>query len=269
MKYSAVFTLIFLTLFSACSNRKEYDPEEYKRQQAEYEKKKREIELEKGLFFADNKQKLIDMVKKVDDLKNQTLELEDVNSDTTFFYNEGIINPINFGMRFESSFTIARPSAREENADLISSIIIEKDSDSEEAFDDPLKELRQCLKLNPDIDCINIKVKELTKIANLKYAFIYQKILMQRPTLSGNEYNSGIFFAQFICYDLVNEKPFYRFTASATSSETVEFRENSFSRDANTYIQRDFNKNIDKGITDAFKKHFNIVSDIQSVQIGF
>lgn len=245
--YFAILAIYFL---ASCTGRVKYNAEDFKKQQIEYEQKKAELKRTKGEFFKEHKETLMKLIEITNKLIDTTTVFKDLPSDTNFFLSGVFCKPINY---LYSSYS----AASQNRANQANVIFLDKmdNNISESSFTDPLKELRACYKDNTDLACINIKEDKLKTILDLKYAFLVNEILRVEPKVQAKGFEGGLYFAQLICYDLIEDKPVLSFVASATSSESIKVFSES-QQNVQFQLQQDFRKNIRTGIMDACKKHF-------------
>jgi hypothetical protein len=245
--YFAVLAIYFLV---SCTGRVKYNAEDFKKQQTEYEQKKARLNRTKGKFYKEHKEALLKLVKITNKLIDTATVFKDIPSDTNFFLADVLCRPINY--IYSNYLTTSHEQENQVNI-----IFLDKmdNNIAESSFTDPLKELRACYKNNSDLACINIKKNKLKSILGLKYAFLVNEILRVDPKAQAKGFESGLYFAQLICYDLIEDKPVLTFVASATSSESIQVFSES-QQNVQLQLQQDFRKNIQKGIMDACKKHF-------------
>lgn len=245
-----VIAVIFL---SSCSNRIEYKEEDYKRKQVEYEKKKAELNRLKGKLYEENKSSLMGLAEIIINISDTTKSFKDVPNDTSYFKKDVIIESINFkrGINYSSPKNSNTPKA---NAVFIHRTIYPL---SKEIFTDPLEELKVCYQSKNDFPCLNMESKELKEILDLKYAFILDDLIKAEPKkkLSSDEFESGFYIGNIICYDIQSKKPLLSFVVGAQNSEQISYMNIS---SVQSTLQRDFKTNIEKEIMQACRKHFYI-----------
>lgn len=248
MKTILIASLLSIILVS-CSSRKEYNDEDYKQQQVNYEKKKAELNRTKGEFFKANKTKLMVLVQLVDELKDTTKSFEGVLSDSTYYKNDVVMNPLNFRLR-NLQYTSNEGNVAEANAVFLHRLMT---TFSNEIFSDIFKELKTCYDSNNDLPCFKLKEDELKAILDLKYAFIVDEIIKVNPVIkSSKEFESGLYLSRIICYDIINKNPMLSFVVAAQNSDEIS----AINGLAEMKINQDFNENIKKEISKACKKHF-------------
>jgi hypothetical protein len=244
----AVLALAFVV---SCEGKKTFKDEDYKQQQAEYEKKKAELNKAKGEFYKANKQKLMDLVEIIKQLKDTTKSFGKISKDTSFFKDDVVMKAINFSTPSNRITKIPdKQNVAEAQVFFIHRL---KHEASSEYFSEPFKELETCYDSKNDFPCIQMKEEDLQSILNLKYAFIVDDMLRIEPKLkSSSEFDMGLYFGSITCYDITNKKVIYSFTVTAQNSESVS----SFEGGLESAIRMDFRQNIRAALENACLKHF-------------
>lgn len=270
MKHYALLLVLLVAL--SCSTRKEYNAEEFQQIQLDYEKEKiaysklkMEANLDKEKLFNENKPLLISLIQLVDQLRDTATSFENVHADTTFFMENVIMKPMNFGIA-------AGYRTRTEDTDQTSKTSIAKviflakglSKSSDSFFRGYLDELESCVMTQNDAQCLEIQSDKLQSILDLKYAFIVKELLRIQPEIKKKEFSGGIYMANVVCYDLDTRNPLFTFLATAESSDEISYG-GTFGKSADETVKRDFESNIQKGILRACKKHFEFVEDIHFI----
>jgi len=255
MKNILVMVLAFVVLVS-CDSKKNYKDEDYKQKQIEYEKKKAELTRSSGEFYKANKQKLMDIMALISELKDTTKKLGDISKDTSFYKSDVQMIPVNFGI--VSTYNAEKVNTANSPKAKVFFTCKDQNDSQREVFESPLKELETSFKSNNDAPALKMKEEDLQTILDFKYVFVVDDIIKIEPEVKGtNEFESGLYIGHILCYDLLNKKKLYSFVISAQSSNSVS----SMSGGLGYAVKRDFESNIMDAIKKGSEKHFYFISE--------
>jgi hypothetical protein len=246
-----LIVVLALAFVASCDGKKNFKDEDYKQQQTEYEKKKAELNKSNGQFYKENKQKLMDLVEILIQLKDTTKSFGKISKDTSFFKKDVVMKSLNFSI---SSFQNPGQAEKQPIAEAQAFFVHRLRHDATaEYFSDPLKELETCYESKNDLPCMKMKEEDLKAILNLKYAFVVDDIIKIEPKLKmSSEFDTGLYFGSITCYDITSKKAIYSFIVTAQNSEKVS----SFEGGLESAIKIDFKQNIRAALEKDCLKHF-------------
>lgn len=250
MKNVIYILAIALLLISCVDKSPKLNEDDYKIAQQEYETLKSQLSVDKEAFYNENKVALKKKINLFRTLKDSTTVFNDVNDAEDFFLDSISLRSINFKASRNSKGTNA--------------VFISKSDKDFMTF--PLKEdyerLYWCETNDTDGTCESINSAILKTFLEVKYVFVVNGYRLIEPTLSDKDnFESGLFIATILVYDIDKEAPLYQYSVSATNNEKVSYMQNSFMKtNLITLLKRDFENNISKSIWEGTQKHFTMAS---------
>ena len=255
-------TIITFLLFTSCVDRNpELDEDDYIEFQAKYESYIKNVSTDKAEYYAAHKVELQEKIELFKTLKDSTQVFEDANEADDFYFNDVILNAVNYSSSLYDMANNHNNRRNLNNSDKkvakVAFLPVNNNEYAISKYRESYDLLYNC-DFNDDEACGLIEKGILESFLNVEYAFIFQGFDLMQPTLEGSEsFSSGMFFGSIVFYDLKAKKALYKFSFSATNSEEISFQETKYSRsDPQIHLDRDYQTNISKAISTAIKKHF-------------
>ncbi|MEH0157212.1 hypothetical protein V6R21_24075 [Limibacter armeniacum] len=269
MKNISTFLLLLLVL-SACSNRKEYKAEDFKKQQQEYETLKAEVSQSKQLFYTEHKAKLTRLIQKLNYLEDENTDFGAVAIDSNYYKSDILLEPLNLGHKIS---IYGKNDKDDHLKDLPKAkavfIIRSKDEYISKLVFDPAKDLRSCYDSVLDMDCLSVKEEKLSELMEVQYAFVIDLMYLEKPSVTGSsQFNGGTFAGMVTFYDMEEEKALLRFVVTATSSDEIQTHSSFGNRSIGRVLESDFKHNIKEGILETCRKHFVFSNNLTVPKIG-
>lgn len=246
------FTLLICSfIFFSCINKNpKLNEEDFKNEQLAYENIKKKVNENKVQFFNEHRDSLMKKIRLFKKLKDTATVFKNVNSDTTFFFKNVRLNAINYNLGIKS---IEGKEAIFLNRTMTAPISKYK------SLSESYAQLYSCLDTD-DESCTYIEKPFLQQLLDIKYAFVIDGYTLIEPNIeSKKSFQSGLFVGSVLVYDLIHNKPLYRYAYSAQNSEQITYREQRsyFKEKPLDVIKDDFENNIIVSFRKATKKHFN------------
>ncbi len=242
-------TFCINSFFNCVNKAPSVNEEDYKKEQKEYEVLKEKLTIDKSEFFKENKEAIMKKTSLFKKLKDTATKFSEVNTDSTFFLKDVTLNAINYriGRSKEADKIVFLPK-RQEN--------ISRYYQFKEAYE----QLYSCEE-NANESCENMKVGVLKEFLDIKYAFVIDGYTIVEPSIDKKDsFMSGLYYGSVLVYDIINDKPLYRYAYTGTNSEQISYRDsgNSFMKqNPIDVIKNDFEKNVSSALRKETKKYFN------------
>lgn len=245
------FFIVFLSLFiltSCVEKNPQLDEVDYKKEQQEYELLKAKLEGGNKSFFIENKDEIFSKINLFKKLKDTATVFEDVNDTEDFYLNDVKLQSINYNIGNKEGLKV---------------VFIEKEKEGKPSFYHKLEEPYDALyfcETNDKDKCSNLDLDLIKEFLDIKYVFIINGYRLMEPKITGSKsFESGLFIADIVVFDIENNKPIYNYSVSATNNEEISVV--SLGKGAydlsDHYLTNDFNKNINQNMREETEKHFN------------
>ncbi len=245
------FFIVFLSLFiltSCVEKNPQLDEVDYKKEQQEYELLKAKLEGGNKSFFIENKDEIFSKINLFKKLKDTATVFEDVNDTKDFYLNDVKLQSINYNIGNKEGLKV---------------VFIEKEKEGKPSFYHKLEEPYDALyfcETNDKDKCSNLDLDLIKEFLDIKYVFIINGYRLMEPKITGSKsFESGLFIADIVVFDIENNKPIYNYSVSATNNEEISVV--SLGKGAydlsDHYLTNDFNKNINQNMREETEKHFN------------
>ncbi len=249
MKNTFILFIASFLLFNCVNKNPSLNEEDYKKRQLEYETLKKKLSVNRSLFFEENKDSIMKKIRLFKKLKDSSTVFSDVNTDSLFYLKNAQLYATNYrtGSLKQGDKAIFLPKNDEK--------VFENTS-----LPENYEQLYSCLE-DLEQSCKYMETDILKSFLDIKYAFIIQGYKIIKPSIENKtNFKSGLFFSTILVYDLVKNKPLYKYSFTATNSEQISYRDSNRSylrEDPIDAIKRDFNTNILVAFRKESKKHFN------------
>jgi len=245
------FFIVFLSLFiltSCVEKNPQLDEADYKKEQQEYELLKAKLEGGNKSFFIENKDEIFSKINLFKKLKDTATVFEDVNDTEDFYLNDVKLQSINYNIGNKEGLKV---------------VFIEKEKEGKPSFYHKLEEPYDALyfcETNDKGKCSNLDLDVIKEFLDIKYVFLINGYRLMEPKITGSKsFESGLFIADIVVFDIENNKPIYNYSVSATNNEEISVV--SLGKGAydlsDHYLTNDFNKNINQNMREETEKHFN------------
>jgi len=265
MKNILTLLLISISFFNCVNKNPSLNEEDYKKEQLEYEALKKKINGDKTAFFNDNKEAIMEKIRLFKKLKDTATTFSNVNTDSTFFLKDVNLNAINytlfeFGLRRNDKMLKSTSKRNNKSEKVVFLPKREENYSKYYSFKEEYEQLYACEE-NANQSCEHMEVKVLKEFLDIKYAFIFEGFTIIKPSLDKKDsFSSGLFYCDVLVYDIINNKPLYKYSFSATNSKQISYRESNKSylnEKPIDVIKNDFRKNIRSALYKETKKYFN------------
>ncbi len=248
MKNTLILLTISILFFNCVNKTPNLSEEDYKKEQLEYEALKKKLSADKSVFFKKNKDSLMKKISLFKKLKDSSTVFSDVNIDSLFYLKNVQLHSDNYRAgRLKQGDKAIFLSKNDKK-------IFERTS-----LPENYEQLYSCLENNQS--CKYMETAILKDFLAIKYAFIVDGYTIMEPSIQDkSNFKSGLFFSTVLVYDLVKNKPLYKYSFSATNSKEISYRDSNRSylkEKPRDVIKRDFNNNILLSFRKESKKHFN------------
>lgn len=248
MKISLIVFISLFILTSCVEKDPQLSEADYRKEQQEYEQLKAKLEGGNKSFFLENKEAIFSKINLFKKLKDTTTLYENVNNTEDFYLDDIKLQAINYNIG---------------NKEGLKAVFLEKEKDGTPSFNRKLEEPYDALyfcESNDEDKCSNLDLDVIKEFLDIKYVFIINGYRLMEPKITGSKsFESGLFIADIVVYDIDNDKPIYNYSVSATNNEEISVV--SLGRGAydlsDHYIANDFNNNINENMRVETEKYFN------------